>query len=101
MKSFTVEDIEHLGVLSRMSLTDEEKHKLIPQLNSIVEFIDVLNKLPTDGVAPTLQGTEIENISRKDISVTEDTKWWHAEEILAQFPDSEGPYLRVPSIIKK
>lgn len=101
MKSFSIEDIEHLGTLSRISLTDEEKKKLVPQLNSIVEFIDVLNKLPTEGVEPTLQGTEMQNISRQDASVDEQNKWWKHAEITAQFPDSEGAYLRVPAIVKK
>lgn len=101
MKSFSIEDVEHLGVLSRISLTDAEKKKFLPQLNSILEFIEVLNKLPIDGVEPTLQGTEMSNVSRDDKAVEEEYKWWRHGEIVAQFPDSEGPYLRVPAIVKK
>ena len=101
MKTFTVEDIEHLSKLARMTLNDEERQRLVPQLNSILNFVEVLNKVDTSAVSPTLQGTGLSNQLRADLASNADSGWFDRKQLFTQMPDHEGDLLRVPAILKK
>lgn len=101
MKIFTAEDIEHLGKLARMQLSDDEKKRLAPQLDSILSFVDILNKVDTSVVSPTLQGSGLSNQLRDDVSSNANGTWFDRSALFSQMPDHEGELLRVPAILKK
>ena len=73
----TREEINHLAKLSDFSLNDEEKNSLTTDLKNIIGYISQLNELNTEGVKPTYQVFEMENI-------------WRDDEILPQEADREA-----------
>lgn len=73
----TREEIDHLAKLSDFSLTDEEKDSLTTDLKNIIGYISQLNELDTEGVEPTYQVFEMENV-------------WREDEILPQEADREA-----------
>src|SRR5689334_3338272 len=47
----TVADVRHVAMLARLGLTDERAQALTRELNTILEHMDALSKINTDGVA--------------------------------------------------
>ena len=82
----TREEIDHLAGLSDFSLNDEEKDSLATDLKNIISYISQLNELDTEGVEPTYQVFEMENV-------------WRDDEILPQEADREALLDLVPSYL--
>ena len=47
----SVADVKHVALLARLGLTDERAQALTRELNTILEHMDALSKINTDGVA--------------------------------------------------
>ena len=62
----TREDILHLAKLSNFSLSEDEIKSLGTDLENIIGYISELNELDTEGVEPTYQVFEMENVWRDD-----------------------------------
>lgn len=62
----TKADIKHLADLSNFSLSEDEMDSLKGDLENIIKYISELKDLNTDGVEPTYQVFEMENIWRDD-----------------------------------
>lgn len=58
--------ISHLAKLSNFALTDDESTRLVTDIKGIVQYISQLDELDTEGVEPTYQVFEMENIWRED-----------------------------------
>jgi aspartyl-tRNA(Asn)/glutamyl-tRNA(Gln) amidotransferase subunit C len=50
--SLTRQDVEKIAHLARLSITDQEMPTYVSSLSSIVNFVDELAKVQTDGVEP-------------------------------------------------
>ena len=59
-------DLDHIAKLARIDLTDSEKATFLPQLESVIEYFDILNKVNTDGVEPTFRVNDQSNVFRTD-----------------------------------
>ena len=64
--NITREDIKHLAKLSNFSLTEQEEVSLGKDLENIIGYISQLDELDTNGVEPTYQVFEMENVWRND-----------------------------------
>lgn len=90
---------ESLARLAKIEISSDKKAVLEQQLNSIVEFVEQLQEVDTDGLEPTHQINGLESITRED-SVREEP--YHRETMLATMPDTTGDgYLRVHAIFDK
>lgn len=47
------EDVRHVADLARLELTDAEVDSFTRQLDSVLEYVELLNKLDTESVEPT------------------------------------------------
>jgi aspartyl-tRNA(Asn)/glutamyl-tRNA(Gln) amidotransferase subunit C len=88
-------DVEHVAHLARLGLTEDELGRLEGQLNHILDQYSVLAQLDTEGIAPTAQTIELENILRDDVIRAS----LPAQEILAQAPERDRDYFVVPPIL--
>jgi aspartyl-tRNA(Asn)/glutamyl-tRNA(Gln) amidotransferase subunit C len=66
MSKLSRDDVLKLARLSRLKLSDEEVEKFREELSSILEYVEVLNKVDTFGLEPTSQVTGLKNVMRKD-----------------------------------
>ena len=95
MATLSRKDVEHVALLARLGLSEDELARLEGQLNHILDQYAVLAELDTEYIAPTAQTIELENILRDDeVKPSLDT-----EEILAIAPERNGPYYVVPPIL--
>lgn len=62
----TEKDIDHLAMLSNFSLDKAEKASLRQDLQNIIGYISQLDELDVEGVEPTYQVFEMENVWRPD-----------------------------------
>lgn len=60
-------DVKHIAQLSRISLTDEELKKFTPQMETILESVDVLKEVDTKDVEPMKGHVKLKEL-REDIS---------------------------------
>ena len=95
MATLSRKDVEHVAFLARLGLTEDELARLEGQLNNILDQYEVLTQLDTDGIAPTAQTIELENILRAD----EVRPSLASEDVLAGAPQRRGEYFLVPPIL--
>jgi aspartyl-tRNA(Asn)/glutamyl-tRNA(Gln) amidotransferase subunit C len=91
----TVEDVEHVAVLARLRLTDEEKTSYATQLSAILEYFDKLSEVDTDQVEPMSHPIDLENVFRPDRAAES----MPPETILANAPDRAEDCFRVPLVL--
>lgn len=60
------EQVEHVAKLARLGLTPKEVLKFQTQMSGILNYVEQLNEVNTDGVEPTAQVTGLTNIMRED-----------------------------------
>ncbi len=91
----TKKQVEHVALLARLELSDEEKEQYAIQLNAILEYAEALNKLDTENVPPTAHVLPLKNVFRED-RVSDHLA---NEKAVANAPNREGNYFRVPKIL--
>jgi len=95
-KKFGKETVEYTARLARMSLSEGELRTLSGQLDDILGYIEKLNKVNTEKVAPTSHVLPIRNVFRKDkIKPSLDPA-----QALKNAPEKQGKFFVVPKIIE-
>ncbi|MDH5202694.1 MAG: Asp-tRNA(Asn)/Glu-tRNA(Gln) amidotransferase subunit GatC [Nitrospirota bacterium] len=89
-------EIEHIALLARLSLSEEEKELFGLQLNSILEYMEKLKELNTKNCEPTSHVLSLLNVMRDDMPVCSLTR----EDALLNALDSKDKFYRVPKIIE-
>lgn len=64
--SITPDQVRHVAKLARLDLSEDEVVMYTSQLDRILEYMEILNKLDTANVEPTAQVTGLVNVSRDD-----------------------------------
>ena len=85
-------DIAHVARLARLGLSDEELSDYEAQLGVILDHAARVQELDTEGVEPTSHPLPMVNAFRPDAVLPSLDR----DEVLAQAPDHEGGYFRVP-----
>jgi aspartyl-tRNA(Asn)/glutamyl-tRNA(Gln) amidotransferase subunit C len=92
----SLEEVEHIGELARLGLSDAEKEIFRDQLSAILDYADMLSQLDTSGVPPTASALPLSNVVRED----EVRPSLPTEESLANAPDSDADQFRVRAILE-
>jgi aspartyl-tRNA(Asn)/glutamyl-tRNA(Gln) amidotransferase subunit C len=90
----TKQDVEHIGWLARIDISEQETVEFMEKLNSVLEYFGQLDELPTEDVAPTYHVAEIYNVFREDV-VKESLP---QELVLANTENKQDGFFRVPKI---
>jgi aspartyl-tRNA(Asn)/glutamyl-tRNA(Gln) amidotransferase subunit C len=92
----TPEEVEHVALLGRLELTEEERERFTTQLNSILEYFEQLQQTDTTGVPPMSHAVAVTNVMREDEPAPQLTP----EEALRNAPDEDRDCFRVPRVIE-
>lgn len=92
----TLEDILHLAELSNISLDEKQITSLQKDLDNIVKYISQLDELDTEGVEPTYQVFEMQNVWREDEIQTFEAD---REDLLALTKDVKDHQIKVPKVL--
>ncbi len=92
----TKDETVHIARLSRLSLSEGDIDTFSGQLNTMIEYVEQLNRLDTGGVEPTSHVLPLNNVMRDDVQAAS----LPGDEALRNAPDSTGKFYRVPKIIE-
>ncbi|HEY6325709.1 MAG TPA: Asp-tRNA(Asn)/Glu-tRNA(Gln) amidotransferase subunit GatC [Candidatus Cybelea sp.] len=88
-------DIRYVAELARIALTDEEVERFGKQLGDLLGHANALGELDVSNVAATAQVVESRNVTRDDVP----RPCLDRERVLAEAPQRQGPFFRVPRIL--
>ena len=89
------EEILHIAKLADLEIKDEEIEKYALNLQDILDFAEVVNNAPVDGLDVTVGANEKKNVFRKDeIKVFEDN-----ESLLQNAPSKEQNMFKIPKVL--
>lgn len=91
----TIKEVEHVAMLARLALTEEEKVKFADQMGKILDYFNLLNEVDTTDVEPMAKPIPTINVMREDVVVQTTDR----DRILANAPEEEEGYFKVPKII--
>ena len=92
-------DIAHVARLARLRIGEEELAEYSKQCANILEHAGRIQAVDTDGVEPTAHPLPMTNAFRED--VVDQQRVLGCEEVLAQAPETEGQYFRVPRALEE
>ena len=89
------EEILHIANLASLNIKDEEIEEYIKNLQDILNFANIVNNAPIEGLEQTIGANENYNVFRKDeIKVFEDN-----EMLLANAPEKECNMFKIPKVL--
>lgn len=88
----TDETIEYVGILAKLGLSEEEKQAAKRDMGRMLDYIDKLNELDTEGVEPMSHAFPVMNVFREDEVTNEDG----SAETLRNAPEEKDNMFVVP-----
>lgn len=61
------ETIEYVGILAKLELSGQEKEDAKADMEKMLDYIDTLNELDTDGIEPMSHVFPVNNVFREDV----------------------------------
>ena len=96
MTDISTSDVHRLAQLSSLQLDDTEVEALRVDLSNILGYIDQLSELNTEGVEPTYQVTDLQNVWRKD---EVDNYGIGRDTLLSLAPSADRDQIKVPKVL--
>jgi aspartyl-tRNA(Asn)/glutamyl-tRNA(Gln) amidotransferase subunit C len=92
MANISREQLLHVAHLARLELREEEIARLEAQLNDILAAVSKVSELDLSDVPPTSHPLDVVNVWQDDVP----SPCLPAEEALANAPEREGDFFKVP-----
>ena len=89
------ETIENVFILAKLSLSDEAKEKAKEDMQKMLDYVEKLDELDTEGVEPLSHIFGDQNVFREDVVTNGDNK----EAMLANAPKAKEGQYQVPKTI--
>ncbi len=93
--TITKEEVMHVANLARLDMDEAAIDKFAGQIGTILEYVEVLNRVDTQGVTPTSHAISLTNVFRED----REKKALERDKALANAPQKEDGNFVVPKII--
>jgi aspartyl-tRNA(Asn)/glutamyl-tRNA(Gln) amidotransferase subunit C len=93
--SLDADTVAKVAELARLALTADEREQMVRQLSAILDYVDLLRRVPTDGVEPLAHPLPVQNVFRPD----EPAPSLPVDAALANAPDRQGDFFGVPAVL--
>lgn len=109
----TDKDVAYVADLANLDLTEDERTRMLRDLNSILEYIERLSELDTGNVAPMAQVSDRYGVdesrqgsARFAYAIREDVKEGLRKSLphdvaMSNAPDTDGTFFEVPKVIER
>lgn len=105
----TDKDVSYVAELANLELTDEERNRMVKDLDSILSYIDRLNELDTSDIPPMAQVFTGASATAPALEKAPAQAWREDlpqpclahEEALENAPVSDGQFFKVPKVIER
>jgi len=88
--------VRRIALLARIRLEDAEVAPLQAELNGILGWIEQLNEVDVEGIAPIAGAAHMALTMREDVV----TDGGDVEAVLANAPERIGDYFAVPKVVE-
>lgn len=89
------ETMEYVGILAKLELSPKEREAARKDMEKMLDYIDKLNELDTDGVEPMTHVFPFHNVFREDIVTNGDDR----DHILKNAPEQKDGAFKVPKTV--
>ncbi|MCW8916833.1 MAG: Asp-tRNA(Asn)/Glu-tRNA(Gln) amidotransferase subunit GatC [Magnetovibrio sp.] len=94
--SLDKDTVNKIAYLARMRVADDKLEPLAGELSSILDWIEQLQELDTDGVEPMASVSDVTLPQRKDVVTDGNCQ----TAVLKNAPDSEDGFFTVPKVVE-
>ncbi len=91
----TEKDVEHIGSLACIDLTQQETELFAKQFNSILDYFKELDAVNTENVEPTYHVIGLTNVFREDVA----SESLEQEDVLKNAPKHDKGFIKGPRIV--
>ncbi len=88
--------VRKVANLARIKVSDEQVNNLEGELNQILQFVEQLSEVNTDGVKPLTSAVDMTQPLRADVI----TDGGYPDDILKNAPAADGGFFLVPKVIE-
>ena len=93
--ALSAEQVRWVSHLARLELDADELEMMTKQLSAILDYVNQLQQVNTDGVEPLAHPLPIHNVFREDESLAS----LPVDAALANAPDRRGDFYGVPAVL--
>jgi aspartyl-tRNA(Asn)/glutamyl-tRNA(Gln) amidotransferase subunit C len=93
--SLSLDDVRWVAHLARLDLSDAELARLAQQLGTILDYVNQLAQVNTEGVEPLAHPLPLQNVFRTDLPAPS----LPVNEALANAPARHGDFYAVPPVL--
>ncbi|NTW68639.1 MAG: Asp-tRNA(Asn)/Glu-tRNA(Gln) amidotransferase subunit GatC [Chlorobiaceae bacterium] len=93
--SVTSKDVAYIADLARLRFNEDETLVMTSELNNILQYIEKLNEVDTEGVEPLSSIHDQINVLREDV----EHQSLSSEAVLKNAPDKQDRFFKVPKVI--
>lgn len=90
-----LEQVRWVAHLARLEMGDADLETMTRQLTAILDYVNQLQQVNTDGVEPLAHPLPVQNVFRDD----EPRPSLPVDEALANAPDRHGDFYGVPAVL--
>ncbi len=95
-QKITDEIIEYVGILAQLEIQGQEKEQIRKDMEQMLDYVDRLNQLDTEGIEPMSHVFPVTNVFREDKVENKDQR----DHMLANAPASKDGAFQVPRTIE-
>lgn len=89
--------VDKIATLSKLKFNDQQKEAMVHDMQRMLEFVDKLNEVDTEGVEPMIYISEAVNALRTDEVKGQISK----ADALKNAPQKDSDYFKVPKVINR
>lgn len=90
------EIMDQIAILAQLELTEEEKEKAAADMEQMLDYVDKLNELDTEGIEPMTHIFPVYNVFREDAVTNGEDR----EKMLANAPGVKDGQYKVPKTVE-
>ncbi|MCK1200351.1 Asp-tRNA(Asn)/Glu-tRNA(Gln) amidotransferase subunit GatC [Streptococcus uberis] len=90
------DEVRHVATLSKLAFSEEETSQFATTLTKIVDMVELLNEVDTEGVAITTTMADRKNVMRPDLAQAGTIR----EDLFKNVPEKENNFIKVPAILE-
>ncbi len=90
--------LDRIAELARLDVSDPAvRTQLLGDMQRVLDFVEKLNEIDTNGVEPLIHLSEETNVLRADVA----TPGLSKKEVLMNSPVKDSDYFKVPRVVDK
>lgn len=95
MSQITTEEVKHVAGLAKLEFAESEISGFTDTLGKIIDMVEMLNEVDTEGVAFTMNVADNDSRMRDDVAV----EGFDREKLLENVPTHENGFIKVPAML--